>query len=486
MRNNKFHIALARYFQTKPLYFDKFDDWNPNTRKLAEQPWQQLCSGQWDLAIEKSLTDFPFVIIKIMAGLIEGLFEDYLFADRLVPFEKRKQLNYWIAFFREKIYILRRGNKGWPEYKIFLQLAVEQADNSPLTIGAENWLTSGNYRWYWLRQTNRKSRIELNPCIAVFEGHSDEINGALETRNGNFISWPIGYTEYSNENTIRLWNQSGKLLASFEGHNDTITGVFETSERNILSWSKDDGTIIIWDKSGKIITKIMDRVDQVIETFTGGILTWSKYGDKEILRDKKGSTIALLEGLKYGRDGVLVTCQGNILAWSYDAIGWWDNSGKAIAFFEESVAGAIETCQGNILTWSKNGKIIRIWDDSNKKITLITPNDNGSEFKINGAIETVDDNILAWSKESETLLFLNKGGKIIALWEGHNNVINGVIETHDRNILSWSKDGTLRLWDTSGKTLILFVGHISQVVNAIETREGYFISEGSPAYELRN
>ncbi len=35
----KYHITLASYFQSKPLYLDETTQKNPNTRKLVEQPW---------------------------------------------------------------------------------------------------------------------------------------------------------------------------------------------------------------------------------------------------------------------------------------------------------------------------------------------------------------------------------------------------------------------------------------------------------------
>ncbi|MCD4741409.1 MAG: hypothetical protein K8R67_02845 [Desulfobacteraceae bacterium] len=42
MKEQKYHINLATYFQSKPLYLDGDNFKKPNVRKLEEQPWQEL------------------------------------------------------------------------------------------------------------------------------------------------------------------------------------------------------------------------------------------------------------------------------------------------------------------------------------------------------------------------------------------------------------------------------------------------------------
>jgi len=77
--------------------------------------------------------------------------------------EAQQRLEIWETFFREKAHILRRGNEEWPAHKILLQLAVEHADESPLTICAERWLSEGRCDWAWLRRIPRLPHIQKNP-----------------------------------------------------------------------------------------------------------------------------------------------------------------------------------------------------------------------------------------------------------------------------------------------------------------------------------
>jgi hypothetical protein len=45
--NYKYHSTLAEYFTDKQLYLDEEKN-NTNTRKLVEQPWQQIKAEMWE------------------------------------------------------------------------------------------------------------------------------------------------------------------------------------------------------------------------------------------------------------------------------------------------------------------------------------------------------------------------------------------------------------------------------------------------------
>lgn len=71
-----YHINLATYFQSKPLYLDGEEFKKPNVRKLVEQPWQQTKSEMWT-DLENTLANLFFVVAKFKAGLSSPLIEDY-------------------------------------------------------------------------------------------------------------------------------------------------------------------------------------------------------------------------------------------------------------------------------------------------------------------------------------------------------------------------------------------------------------------------
>ncbi|HAS50345.1 MAG TPA: hypothetical protein DCS21_00740, partial [Gammaproteobacteria bacterium] len=127
----------------------------------------------------------------------------------------------WQAFFRENEHILRRGDKDWPAYKILLQLAIEHADDSPITQQAEAWLEQpGNCDWVWLRNPCRPEHVLFNPVVQVFEGHADTVNGALELSDGRILSW-------SEDCTLRIWdrNDSSRFI-ELRGHTHAVISAY--------------------------------------------------------------------------------------------------------------------------------------------------------------------------------------------------------------------------------------------------------------------
>jgi hypothetical protein len=78
----------------------------------------------------------------------------------------------WEAFWREREHILRRGDERWPAYKILLQLAVEHADDSPVTRQAEAWEGSQPKMWPRIISIKRPKQTEMNALWWVLEGHT--------------------------------------------------------------------------------------------------------------------------------------------------------------------------------------------------------------------------------------------------------------------------------------------------------------------------
>ena len=91
-------------------------------------------------AARQRLTDFAFLqayTAELPGSAIRGLVADYeTVLARLPEGAGWQAFRLWEAFFREREHILRRGDERWPANKILLQLAVEHADDSPVTRAA--------------------------------------------------------------------------------------------------------------------------------------------------------------------------------------------------------------------------------------------------------------------------------------------------------------------------------------------------------------
>jgi len=144
-----------------------------------------------------------------------SVLEDY---KHETPADVAKRLDVWAAFFREKAHILRRGSEEWPAHKILLQIAVEHADDSPLAIGAEGGWPRTDATGFGLRRVPRLPHAQRNPCLRVFEGHTNNVGGALELARGRLLSLVLG------QNVTGVDGQSGLCLAVLKGHTDSVCG----------------------------------------------------------------------------------------------------------------------------------------------------------------------------------------------------------------------------------------------------------------------
>ena len=217
--------------------------WQDDDYALRYLPIHFLGAGRWEELVDKCLAHFPFLMAKSRAGLVEGILEDYRLAFAKLPQEWRKKLIYWEAFFRERAHILRRGNDEWPGHKILLQLAMEHADDSPVTKGAEEYLAAGRASWPWLRRERRPGQVGIDPCLAVLEGHTDSIRGMKALPAGRVLSW-------SWDNNLRLWDPQGRPLAVLKGHTEWVKGALALHDGRLLSWSLDE-TLRLWDNDGR-------------------------------------------------------------------------------------------------------------------------------------------------------------------------------------------------------------------------------------------
>jgi WD40 repeat protein len=212
------------------------------------------------------------MMAKAKAALVEGILEDYGLAFEKLPQQWKEKLKFWEAFFRERAHILRRGNDEWPAYKILLQLAMEHADDSPVTIGAEHYLAAGKVAWPWLRREQRLKHVGFDPCLTVLEGHTDGINGALGFPDGKILSW-------SQDKTLRVWDQYGKPLAVLKGHIDPVRGAIILSDGKILSWEKDNDDLRLWDSSGEPLARLEVGHRNAMTLTDERILTWSGWDE---------------------------------------------------------------------------------------------------------------------------------------------------------------------------------------------------------------
>jgi WD40 repeat protein len=480
------HPILANYFEREPLYADEREE-RPNVRKVAEQPYQQTLSAQWHNSVDQSLANFSFLMAKAKASMVDGILEDYQLTFTHAPQETKTSLRLWEAFFRERGHILRRGNEQWPAFKILLQLAVEHADDSPVTMAAEQYLDEGKVDWVWMRRMQRVKEAGVSPCLAVFEGHTSGVDGALQLTDGHILSW-------SRDKTLRIWDTDGRSLTILEGHTDSVWGALQLIDGRILSRASDK-TLRIWDINGRPLTALeghTSAVDGTLQLTDGHILSWSR--DKTLrIWESGGRPLMVLEGHTSGVDGALQLTDGRILSWSSDkTLRVWGTDGSPLAVLEGHtgfVSGALQLSDGRILSWQRNpplsmledDKTLRLWDTDGGLCAILA----GHTSNVSGALQLTDGRILSWSEDKTLCIWDTDGGRLAVL-EGHTDYISGAIQLADGRIFSWSGyDKTLRIWDTEGRPITALARDKSYLGLLIWDVDGRpFVFEGHGALQL--
>jgi WD40 repeat protein len=420
----------------------------------------------------KRLTDFAGVMERLQGlqpGGAAGLDGDW-HQVRNTGIELEEDAQRWRAFVRERAHILQRGSTYWPAVKILLQLAVEHADDSPVTRQAEAWLLGGHCDWLWLRNPRRPRCAAFDPCIRVFDGHAGEVNGACELTDGRVCSW-------SDDGTLRLWSGDAIPTTIVEGHTGPVTGVIALRDDRILSWSA-DRTLRIWTADGAEAATLEGHTRNVLgarELRDGRLLSWAA-DDTLRLWTPQGGDVRILPGHERRVCGACELGDGRLLSWSEDCtLRLWAANGDPIEVLRGHrfwLEGATELPDGRILSWSRDGQL-RLWDSKGAYSVSM----DGHHAVVGGVVVLPGQLLLTWSwDDDDNLRLWTLKGSVVRELVGHTSAVRGVTIAPDGRIVSWSWDGTLRVWSSDGRPLTALGGHAGGVEGGLVLADGRLLS----------
>lgn len=434
--------------------------------------WGNVYALLWGEAVgvkeaHERLTDFDYLMERtrvLPSSNISELVKEYAKVYHLLSEgEQKHTFRYWEAFFRERAHILRRGNEEWPTYKILLQLAVEHADDSPITIAAEKFLEEGKCNWVWMRNEKRQKTVTFNPCIAVFEGHAESVKGVVVSSDGRIMSWDNNY--------IILWDGFGVKQLSIKMHSDEVYGAKFHPNDKLISWS-DDKTIKVWGTSGELLNILSGHHGPVKDTIilnNGNILSWSiYYDDPMILWDIEGNKINTLVETPNVTDISILTRNERLYL-----------IGKQGFVHTAAVLGAKQLPDGKLLSWSRFGKMF-LWSQDGCLLKVL----DGHSDDVNGVAVLDDNRILSWSNDA-TIRVWSASGETEYVLEGHTKSVQSVFILKDERLLSWGSDNTVRIWSSTGEPIENYSYIGVKGVNQLSSGEVAFWGENNGQYYYR-
>lgn len=224
-------------------------------RRLTEQAWQLNTCGETQ-AVRALLVDFSYLMAKCAARRVADLLDDYRNAEACDG-----TLHAWRRFFEANASLLLQDRPDWPAHRILLQLAAEEADDSPIATAADRWLASGACTWLWLRRRDRPRHATVPALRARFicpeppadvsafekvlplpDGRLATLDPAHDHREEDSVFGKLGYLD----TFVRVWNRdSGLIELELRGHRNSVSG-FTDLPGGRLATASLDGTVRLW------------------------------------------------------------------------------------------------------------------------------------------------------------------------------------------------------------------------------------------------
>ncbi|MEZ6056864.1 MAG: AAA family ATPase [Planctomycetaceae bacterium] len=463
------HRRLARYFEKKAKGDNADNEWETTAQRGFSECIPHYCAAKEYKTAADLLTNFPFLINKLRNGLLETAFEDYLTLRILAPSQLVESIEIWSDFFQEMGHIFRRGLEDNTCHKIFLQLATEHADNSPLTQAAEQWLAEGRCNWFWLKHIRRQQYVNRDPCRIVLEGHSSSIEGVKLLTGRRVASWSPHWTHSHISGTeMRAFSlDSGDCLNEFLlDEVDHITEVVEIGAHRLLLVTDNHLLHLFNTMNNSVENTHVGHTDQIygaISTSPNRFVTWSKDGTLRLWETGTKESIASVQTLALGArivDGL------GLITWNNcDAHVWNPGTLDGIGSFkgpsrngEFSCSTVLETATGDYLYCvACKGMLVATNLQTSESITVRL-----NRFRAPDRIQILPNGqVITWSTLDDVLCVVSLEHQCceVALTFEKNDLLYArplpsgnffVVHRHSR---------TIEVWDTSGKRVSRTASH---------------------------
>jgi len=439
----------------------------------------------------RRLTNFSYLMARlesVAVSELSKLLDEYQLLEKHRPEFSYGEIKWsdWSMFVEGNAHLLSLGDEMWPANRILLQLGIEHADDSPITIQADKWLAeNGNCDWLWKRASVRPKYYAPSLCRYVLKSAITMII----SENSRLLSF--------NDGVLSLWDLKlgSKMQESLAKDVDKFKEI--DSQRVLLIGPQ---SLIVWNHEQWICECTLQIPsafkDVVLISQSRVLLTYpllftrdweivnNYYFNIEIWSLQSG---ALENTLKHKApvEGVKVLSGEKVISWCSDSDGpntyedcsvyiWNPDTGECLNTLH-GYQGSIENsfplggCKMIITSATYSEK-------SSRENSVYVWNGKGDTFKhslsissspVHGFQDVDGDFGLAWGESKNIRLCHIASGNVMRCFDGHTRKVQGVALLPDRMFLSWSSDSSLKIWNLdSGCCLRTLSGHVGAVIGA--------------------
>ncbi|MBO1347485.1 MAG: PD40 domain-containing protein [Hormoscilla sp. GUM202] len=262
--------------------------------------------------------------------------------------------------------------------------------------------------------------------------------------------------------TVHLWEKSGKKLSVLTGHTDKVNSISFSPDGQLLATAADDGTARLWDlSSGQQLEKIFRHQGKVLSVSfrpDGSVLATSGSDGTVSLWDLSGQLLEQFQAHEGWVWSVSFSPNGSQLA---TASGdgrpvLWNLQGEKLAEFKGHQKGvnsisfspdgqllATAGADGTVHLWNLQGQQLAELKGHFGPVLSVSFSPDGQLLASAGA----DSTARLWSYRSQQQFFQR-----MDQFKGHQNWVTSLSFSPDSKVLATaSLDGTTRLWDLQEK-----------------------------------
>ena len=175
-------------------------------------------------------------------------------------------LGRWTAFAIQSAPVLSWPAPHCSAAQILLQLAVEHADNSPVTHAAEAWLAAQTDRSLWLRRVTRAAADTDASCVRVLDDGQRSVNTVVPLPGERLGSWCTDFRDGpdgSGPRDVVVWRTSASRPVGRLPHDHNVFFLGSVGD-HLITWASDD-VLRVWASNRLELIAELGGMEQVVE-----------------------------------------------------------------------------------------------------------------------------------------------------------------------------------------------------------------------------